>query len=51
MHLHDILRRRDRALEAAQLVQLGVVRLEVAEQRLDGHRRGDLGLLERRSIS
>ncbi len=45
-HLHDVLRRCDRAFEAAQFVQLGVIGLHIAEQRLDRHRRRDLGLLE-----
>ena len=34
----------DGAGEAAQLVELGVVGLEVGEERLEGHRAGDLGL-------
>ncbi len=36
----------DRAGEAAQLVQSGVVRLEIGEQRLEAHGTGDLGLAE-----
>ncbi len=44
--LHDVLGRGDGAREAAQFVQRRVVRLQVAEQRLDRHGGGDLGLLE-----
>ncbi len=42
----DVLRRGDRPLEAPQLVQLRVIGLHVAEQRLDGHGCRDLGLLQ-----